>query len=205
MNASAPMDDLPPGLADPQGDAQAVFRALLTALSRPAAAVPCPAVAPDVPGLAPAAAALLLALTDPETPVWWEGADASAWLRFHSGAPVAQRRDAAVFALVVEPAALGRAGGRLADFALGTDVSPERSTTLIVQLPALDGGPPMRASGPGLAAPVTLAPAGLPDGFWAQWADNHARFPSGVDLVLVAGDAIVGLPRTTRVSPADGG
>ena len=84
-------------------------------------------------------------------------------------------------------------------------VSPERSTTLIVQLPALDGGPPMRANGPGLAAPVTLAPAGLPDGFWAQWADNRARFPSGVDLVLVAGDAIVGLPRTTRVSPADGG
>jgi len=204
MNASVPMDDLPPGLADPQGDAQAVFRALLTALSRPAAAVPCPAVAPDVPGLAPAAAALLLALTDPETPVWWEGADASAWLRFHSGAPVAQRRGAAVFALIVEPAALGRAGGRLADFALGTDVSPERSTTLIVQLPALGGGQPMRASGPGLAAPVTLAPAGLPDGFWAQWVDNHSRFPSGVDLVLVAGDAIVGLPRTTRVTPADG-
>ncbi|RPH43311.1 MAG: phosphonate C-P lyase system protein PhnH [Burkholderiales bacterium] len=200
------MDDLPPGLADPQGGAQAVFRALLTALSRPAAAVCCPAVAPEVPGLAPAAAALLLALTDPETPVWWEGgADASAWLRFHSGAPVAARRDAAVFALVVEPAALGREGARLADFALGTDEAPERSATLIVQLPALEGGMPMRASGPGLAAPVTLAPAGLPDGFWAQWADNHARFPSGVDLVLVAGDAIVGLPRTTRVSPADGG
>jgi alpha-D-ribose 1-methylphosphonate 5-triphosphate synthase subunit PhnH len=205
MSAAAPMDDLPLGLGDPQADAQAVFRTLLRALSHPAVPVVCPAVAPPVPGLAPAAAALLLALTDPETPVRWAGANAARWLRFHCGAPAATRPDEAVFALIADPATLAHDGGRLADHALGTDVSPERSTTLFVQVPALDGGAPLQASGPGLAAAVSFAPSGLPEGFWAQWADNRARFPSGVDLVLVCGDAIVGLPRTTRVTPAYGG
>ena len=40
-----------------------------------------------------------------------------------------------------------------------------------------------------------IAPAGLPDGFSAQWADNHTLYPSGVDVILAAGEEVLCLPR----------
>ncbi|MBP0650283.1 phosphonate C-P lyase system protein PhnH [Mycobacterium tuberculosis] len=36
-------------------------------------------------------------------------------------------------------------------------------------------------------------------GFWAEVATKAARFPLGVELCLVAGDRLIGLPRTTRI------
>jgi len=41
---------------------------------------------------------------------------------------------------------------------------------------------------------------GLPADFAAQWAENHAAFPRGVDAYLASADALVGLPRTTRIT-----
>ncbi len=39
----------------------------------------------------------------------------------------------------------------------------------------------------------------MPGDFLAQWARNRAGFPLGVDLILVAGDRIACLPRSTRI------
>ena len=40
---------------------------------------------------------------------------------------------------------------------------------------------------------------GLPTGFQRAWAQNHAAFPKGVDVLLGTPTHIVGLPRTTRI------
>ena len=66
-------------------------------------------------------------------------------------------------------------------------------------MPALRQGTPYRLSGPWLRAPAILRSEGLPDGFAAQWAANHALYPCGVDMVLCAGEQLCALPRSVRV------
>ena len=186
--------ELPLGLLDPVDDAQAVFRAALRALSLPGEPVVCPAPAQPVTGLMPGTAALLLALTDQETPVWWNTGGPLDWLRFHTGARVAAAPGQAQFG-VVSAAGPGTALGQ---FNTGSDEQPERSATVLIELPGLTGGPAVEWSGPGLRVPSMRRLSGLPAGFWRQWAENHAGFPSGVDVLFVCGHQLVGLPRTTR-------
>lgn len=185
------------GFADPVHGAQRAFRALLQALARPGAVQ---SVAYDVAppaGLMPATAALLLALTDEDTAVWWQRPDAAVvhWLRFFTGAAQAAAPAGAAFAVVGAADALPP----LADFGQGSAAAPETSTTLLIEVPALAGGPTLAWRGPGIRAESRVAIAGLAAGFWGQWQANGAAFPQGVDVVFVAGSEIVGLPRTTRV------
>lgn len=194
---------LPLGFEQPVDDAQAAFRAVLRALSRPGLVVDCDVSVPEVSGLMPGTVAALLALTDAETPVWWGHAVApgalaertAAWLGFHTGAPAAATASSASFAvcsLSYSPLALN-------DLAPGSDVSPEHSATLLLEVPGWHGGPPRLWRGPGLREPLSLdVPVRSPD-FWQQWAHNGERFPSGVDVLLVCGHQLMGLPRTTAV------
>src|SRR3990167_3738052 len=92
---------LAPGLLDCVHDSQQAFRAVLDALSRPGQVR---VIGPALPGVAlgGAMARLMLSLSDDETPVWWQRADAGLqhWLRFHTGAGLAERPEAARFAVV---------------------------------------------------------------------------------------------------------
>lgn len=198
MNATS---TLAPGLSDGIHDSQQAFRALLDALARPGQVRP---IGPALPGVAlgGAMARLLLSLSDDETPVWWQSthAELPQWLRFHTGAPVAQQPDVASFAVVTDLAQLPL----LANFPAGSAASPELSCTLLIGLPALTGGPTLEWRGPGIADMQCVSLPGLPDGFWAQWQANHAAFPQGVDLVFTCGNEALGLPRTTRVRRLEG-
>lgn len=190
------------GLADPVHDSQRAFRAALDALARPGTPV---TVGAPVAGLAlsPALAHLLLMLADDDTPVWWqpggtvEPAQGAAWLRFHTGAPQAADAAQAQFAVLTDPGALPP----LAAFAAGSDEAPETSATLLIELPALVGGPACRLSGPGIATPRSVHLAGLPAGWWGQWQANQAAFPRGVDLLFTCGVQVLGLPRGTQAQP----
>ena len=93
----------------------------------------------------------------------------------------------------------------LTDLCVGSDESPETSTTLLVELPGWSGGLATQWSGPGLAAPRSLRLAGLTADFWDQWRDNQARFPSGVDVFFICGSQVIGLPRTTLVQTREAG
>ena len=185
--------------ADPVLDRQRAFRAVLEAVAHPGRVVevsgPRPAPAP----LDPATAALCLTLVDFETPLWLDPSagtrDVLEYLRFHCGCPIAGTTADARFALIADP----RAMPPLAAFARGTDDSPERSATLIVQVGALTTGRGRRLTGPGIAGEVWLDVPALGATFWAELGDNHARFPRGVDVMLTAGPRVVVLPRTTRV------
>ncbi len=198
---------LPLGFAQPVDDAQAAFRAVLQALSRPGLVVDCGVTVPEVPGLMPGTVAALLALTDSETPVWWgpaegPGALASqvpAWLAFHTGAPSAARASTAHFAVC----GLQQSPLALDGLCAGTDVSPEHSTTLLLELPGWQGGPLRQWQGPGIREPLVLDLPVRDPAFWLQWAENGERFPSGVDVLLVCGRQLMGLPRTTLVKPAE--
>ncbi|MCO5089724.1 phosphonate C-P lyase system protein PhnH [Bosea sp. (in: a-proteobacteria)] len=195
-------DRISPGFSDPVFQSQAAFRALLAALSEPGT---LQAVAADITppeGLAMATATTLLALADYETPVWLpealrDGA-AAAWLRFHCGVALVDEPAGAAFA-VLDGAA---DEPRLSAFNLGTDQFPDRSTTVIVQVAALEGGTAFTLSGPGIPGSRTIAPRGLRPSFIAELSDNGALYPLGVDVVLAHGDGVIGLPRSTEIGEA---
>lgn len=182
-----------PGFADPAADAQSCFRAVLDAMSRPGTVVAAGAGLCSPAPLDPATAAVLLTLVDADTPLWLDPAASAAadWVAFHCGAPQAENIKAAAFACALAMPALS-------GLHPGTDLAPEASATLILQVPAMGRGTPFRLSGPGLRAPAMLRLEGLPDNFAAQWAANHALYPCGVDVVLCAGEQLCALPRSVR-------
>ncbi|WP_372619308.1 phosphonate C-P lyase system protein PhnH [Falsiroseomonas sp.] len=184
------MDTRFPGFAEPVLDAQASFRAVLEAMSRPGrvqAVVP----PPEIPsGLSPAAAAVLLTLVDSATPLRLAaGAEAEAWVRFHCGCPLVSGGAA----FVLDPATA------LLSLDAGTEEEPERGATMILEVAALQEGAGWRLTGPGIREVHRLRVSGAPAGFVADWARNRARFPRGVDAILCAGTSIAALPRSVRI------
>ena len=115
-----------------------------------------------------------------------------AYLKFHCGCPITERSQSATFALVTDPANMPR----LALLAQGADQYPDRSATLLLQVPSLDAGPAVKLTGPGIRESETIKPAGLPDWFWNDWRLNAAQFPLGVDIIFTCGQMIIGLPRS---------
>jgi alpha-D-ribose 1-methylphosphonate 5-triphosphate synthase subunit PhnH len=99
------------------------------------------------------------------------------------------------FALIGEARALPA----LDRFAFGTNEYPDRSTTLIVEVASLTDGPAFELSGPGIDGTTVLQAAIQPPNLFERLAINATLFPRGIDVVLVADDAIVAIPRTTRL------
>lgn len=196
MTAKSPA--LAAGFADPVKDAQAVFRGLLEAMSRPGRIarvdVDLPAPAP----LAVATTAIVLALVDYETPLWiaadLRSEAAERHLKFHTGARLTETPKAAAFAL------LGRAPDDLTDFAFGTDEYPEAGATVVVQVGSIDPGGPLCLSGPGIRDSHTLSLPDVPSEFWNGRAALARHFPRGLDFVFVADRRFVAVPRTTVVA-----
>jgi alpha-D-ribose 1-methylphosphonate 5-triphosphate synthase subunit PhnH len=145
-------------------------------------------------------AAIALTLFDHDTPVWLdpsmsETSDVTKWLKFHTGAPVIADSSVCSFALIGDPRALPA----LDCFALGSNEYPDRSTTLILQVESLTQGPSLELRGPGIDGTAVLRAAVEPADLFERLAVNAALFPRGNDVVLVADDAIVAIPRTTRL------
>ncbi len=189
-------ETLSPGFADPVGDAQSCFRAVLDAMACPGRAHEVQGVAAP-PSLCNAAGAVLLTLVDHETRLWLDPAlqAARGWVTFHTGAPAEPALSQAMF---VVAASLPD----LTAMPTGTDEIPEASATVILQVRSLSSGARFELSGPGLRTPATLAVDGLPADFAALWAENHALFPRGVDLILCAGNHLAALPRSVNVEQA---
>ena len=180
-------------------ESQATFRALMDALARPGEIRRIPGVTAPSP-LLPATAAILRSLADYETPVWLDAriAQESAavdWIRFHTGAPLIRDANDAAFAVVADTGKLPR----FAEFAQGSAEYPDRSTTIIAQTDSF-AGDIFTLAGPGIKTECVVTLGALPHDFPERWAENRALFPRGVDLVLVAGEQVIALPRTVRIS-----
>ena len=192
-----PVTVLAPGFSDPGHDAQRLFRAVLDAFAHPGRimSLPDPPAGPGT--ISPATAAYLLTLVDRDTPLWlapeFERPAVRDFVRFHTGAPIVARRDEAVFAVLAHDTA------SLDGFAIGTDPYPDRSATLVIEVPVLGAGAARRWRGPGIDGQAAIAVGGLGADFWQAWADNHALFPCGVDVVFAAGSQLLALPRSIAV------
>jgi alpha-D-ribose 1-methylphosphonate 5-triphosphate synthase subunit PhnH len=96
--------------------------------------------------------------------------------------------------------------------ALGTLESPELSATLVLTVDALsdastsaDAAVALQLQGPGVPGTRVLAVSGLHPDWLARRAAWVGAYPMGVDIVLAAPDAMVALPRTTRIVVAPHG
>jgi alpha-D-ribose 1-methylphosphonate 5-triphosphate synthase subunit PhnH len=187
-----------PAWTDSVHAAQATFRTVLKALSEPGQQQTLTAAITGPAPLHPATTALCLALFDLETPVWRDETAhtpaVAAYLRFHCGSPLSDDPAAAAFAVIADAASL-----QFDRFAQGTMEYPDRSATLLIQVPTLIDGPARVLAGPGIAQTRTLRVGGLPQDFDAHWGANIAAFPLGVDILFCCGNDIIGLPRTTRI------
>lgn len=187
-----------PAWPDSVHASQATFRTALKALSEPGLRQTVPVSIVGPAPLDASTTALCLTLFDLETPIWRDRtADTphvAAYLRFHCGCPLSNDPGSAAFALVADASELS-----LERFAQGSMEYPDRSTTLLIQVPTLVDGPPRAISGPGIGEPRTLRVGGLPEDFVAHWQENTAAFPLGVDILFCCGNEIIGLPRTTRI------
>lgn len=187
-----------PGFDDPVHGAQRVFSAVMDAMARPGRIKTLDAVASPGP-LHPATGAILLTLADYDTRIWLDKtadvAEVRDWLSFHTGAGWATETDDAAFAVVTDAGSMPL----LTDFAQGTQEYPDRSTTLVVQVEALETDDGWRLTGPGIESEHLLRVDGLPSVFLQMWDSNRDRFPRGVDVILCAGQRIACLPRTVQI------
>jgi alpha-D-ribose 1-methylphosphonate 5-triphosphate synthase subunit PhnH len=192
------MTDIAPGLSDPPHDSQRLFRGMLEAFSHPGRIVALAEAPTGVGPLSHAATAFVLTLVDRDTPLWLDPAfDFAAvrdFVRFHTGAQIATREADALFALLTPDRT-----PLLDGFAIGTDPYPDRSATLVIEVPSLTGGGTRSARGPGIETRSEISIAGLPGSFWSEWTANHALFPCGVDVVFTSGANLLALPRSIVV------
>jgi alpha-D-ribose 1-methylphosphonate 5-triphosphate synthase subunit PhnH len=185
-NAAASLEG---GFRDAPVDAARAFRSALTALSRPGRIEPVTGAQPPAP-MSVAAGVLALTVADGDTRLWLgPSVDTEAvrdWLRFHTGAPFAARAEADfAFGTWEEMTPLS-------DFAIGAPEYPDRSATLLVEVPEL--GRAHRLTGPGIETEHFLT---VPDP--AALRANRALFPLGLDFFLTSGAHLAALPRTVQV------
>jgi alpha-D-ribose 1-methylphosphonate 5-triphosphate synthase subunit PhnH len=178
------------GFADAPRDAAHAFRAVMTAMARPGDIWTVYGAMPPAP-LSVAAGVTILTLCDPETPLFLGAShdtpELRGWIAFHTGAPLVAA-DTAMFAVGLWDSL------PLEAFSLGTPQYPDRSATLIVEVPVLENsGAQMR--GPGIEDSALLS---LPD--TKAFQDNAQHFPLGLDFFFTCGDRLAGLPRTTKVT-----
>ena len=187
------MVDIAKGFSRPAIDAAHVFRSVMNAMARPGTAFDVLDVTPPE-GLSQAAASVALTLLDRETPVYlgkrFQTEAIQTWLTFHTNAPFCAPKDA-MFALGVWDDLLP-----LKQFPVGTPEYPDRSTTLIVDIPNWEGMT-VRLSGPGLKEPLcaqlpALEPLQL----------NAALFPLGCDFIFTCCAEVMALPRSTKLEAA---
>lgn len=197
--------EMPAGFADKVLAAQTTFRTVMDAMARPGSIQLIRAVSGVPAPMMRGAAAIALTLFDQDTPVWLDeklaaNDDVAKWIKFHTSAPVIADAAASSFAVIADPIKLPE----FDRFALGTPEYPDRSTTIILQVASLSEGPAYELSGPGIDGTTILRAAiGVPD-LIDRLAENARRFPRGIDLLLVSGESIVALPRTTRITMREG-
>ena len=188
------------GFANPVFDAQTSFRAIMDALANPGTPRKLAETALAQGPLKVELASTLLTLSDADTHIWLSETlrtePIEAFIAFHTGAPLTRDPGRATFAIVASVDELPR----FDEFNLGTQEYPDRSTTIVLAVPALSGGADIVLRGPGVNDHWHCSPSGLPEDFLTQWVENRELFPRGIDLLLVADGKVLGLPRSTRIS-----
>ncbi|MCE9941055.1 phosphonate C-P lyase system protein PhnH [Serratia liquefaciens] len=185
------------GFTQPIDQSQQTFRLILKALSEPGPVVTLQG-SPTWDRLNAASTAALLTLADQETPIQLspelKSEQALTNIRFHSGAPLAERAEEVCFALFDSQLQ----ATDLQALPHGSEISPEFSATVIVQLASLEQGAALRLTGPGIEHQRIISPQ-LPPALLDYLLNRPQRFPLGLDFLLTCGECLLALPRTTHV------
>ncbi len=178
------------GFTDVPIEAARAFRQIMTVMARPGEIADVAGATPPAP-LSPAAGALILSLCDADTGVYLApGHDTPPvrqWITFHTSAPLVDAGEAQ-FAVGAWDALSHLS------FPIGTPEYPDRSATLIVEMPALEQSG-CTLSGPGIKETSVFL---LPE--VEAFQQNATLFPLGLDFFFTAGSQIAALPRTTKVT-----
>jgi alpha-D-ribose 1-methylphosphonate 5-triphosphate synthase subunit PhnH len=182
-------------------DSAHAFRIIMQAMSRPGVPVRLGAALEAPAPLHVTSAAVALTLCDFQTPVWLSPALRNErtvhYLRFHTGAPVVEQMEDAQFAFLS-----AKERPPLSLFAQGTHEYPDRSATLVIQAAQFNSRAVV-LTGPGIKGTVGFGVEDLAQEFWAAMAENHARFPVGVDVIFAAPESLAAVPRSTAVRIAE--
>ncbi|QHM71528.1 phosphonate C-P lyase system protein PhnH [Mixta intestinalis] len=171
----------------PVVETQPVLRRILKAMNEPGVAVmlPCDEA---WEGLSPAATALLSTLNEAEAPLWLDEklntpALRACLLQAHA-APLTDKLPAALALLHSD-----------SDPSLATICAP--GATVILEVPALNGGLTLRLRGPGIQERRAIAPQLPPQtlAFLREWPMDG----QGINLMLTCGEMLMVLPRTAQI------
>ena len=173
------------------------FRAIMQAMARPGRVMELSAGLEAPEPLLASTAAVALTLCDFQTPLWLaedlRNDKVAHYLRFHAGAPLTEESRKAHFLFAT-------AGALPAPSLLlqGTHDYPDRSATLVIQVSGFVPGA-VALSGPGIRGSESFGAAGLEPSFWSAMAENHSRFPVGIDVIFTAPGMVAALPRSTEI------
>ena len=167
---------------------QPVLRRILKAMNEAGVAIALPCKQ-QWAGLSPAATALLLTLNDADAPLWLDEKLDTPVLRagLQQATGIALSRQA--------PASLAMLHSN-SDPNLNLIAAP--GATIILEVPALNGGLTLRLRGPGIQERRAVAPQLPPRvlAYLREWPLNG----QGINLMLTCGEMLMVLPRTAQVS-----
>ena len=179
--------------------APGTFQAVLSALEHPGVVVHLPKYNGSPWPLNIASAALLTTWVNPETPVWtdlcWDS-DPAAWLQQTCACSLVTEPCMARVAFVADPLRIPP----LKQFYLGEDDRPERSTTLVLQVPGFSGPNGRHRYVPVGSRRLKAKPTGLPLRFWSDWEDQRRHPPLGIDVFCTCADTMIALPRGLQLT-----
>jgi len=186
------------GFSDLAVQSAHAFRAIMKAMARPGRVLEIGADLEAPEPLLASTAAVALTLCDFQTPIWLapdlDIDKVVHYLRFHAGAPITSEPDKAQFLF----ATLEQMPPALPLLMQGTHEYPDRSATLVIQVPGFSSDA-VKLSGPGIHDREPFGVVGLGASFWTAMADNHARFPVGIDVIFAAPGLVAALPRSTEI------
>lgn len=220
------MSAIAAGFGDTIHDSQYCFRQLLTAMSQPGTLVELN-LAQGFGSMMPASTQILLALADNSTPVWLSNAFANDIaikenLNFHLGCAIlsSQKDEDPLSGIQKKPSFgvisqhdMANFDWSQTPFYVGCEEYPDRSTTVIVEVAGLSTVPCslsesdvespviLRLSGPGIkheARVVVQSLSSTDISVMLSQRKTH-KFPLGLDFILVSGEKVIALPRSTTV------
>ena len=176
MNIISPPSPDPDELRD-----NAVFDAVMWAVARPGSKTRLP----EPGGLL----LIALAFVDMETRVYCDNADLQDRLSYADASHTLLSEADHIFLTGSLTSPLVEAVPK------GSALYPDGGATVAIAV-SLDGGNPLRLTGPGIEVAHNIAPA-VSTEIWATRA--RAEYPAGFELILVDGRDVIVLPRSTRV------
>lgn len=185
------------GFAHPVFGTQLCFRKIVKAMSEPGSLVTVPNVS-NLESLSSATVATLLTLTSHATPLFIDPQMSNPQLlrtlSLHTNVPIITTLENADFALLSgNPSSYD-----LMALSCGSEIEPEKSATVILEVEGMHDGTCLKLTGPGIKTHRIISPR-LPSSVRDYLCNRPHAFPTGLDFLFTSGKKLFGIPRSTHV------